>query len=303
MKTIVFVGGSNTDLVWTGARLPRPGETVANGEFARYAGGKAANQAVAAARAGARAVFVGARGDDEFGRAAAAGLRREGIDVRYFRVKPGLPSGVAVILVGGRNRQNLIGVARSANNALTAADVRAAAPVLRRAAVVVSELETSIEAVETAAGLAEAGGAQFLLTPAPVRRLPGSLLRRVTVLAPNETEAEALTGFRDPRAAAERLWRAGCRHVVVTLGARGALLFDADGARRIPAPRVKPVDTVGAGDCFSGWLAAGMAEGCPLEEAVARAVRAASISVTRAGAQPSMPRRSEVLTDRRRSAR
>jgi len=296
-KAIVFVGGSNTDLVWTGARLPRPGETVSGGEFGRYAGGKAANQAVAAARAGARAVFIGARGDDEFGRAAAAGLRREGIDVRYFRVKPGLSSGVAIILVGGRDRQNMIGVARSANHALTADDVRAAASAFRRAAAAVSELETSLEAVEAAAALAESAGVPFLLTPAPVRRLPVSLLRRVAVLAPNETEAEALTGLRDPRAAAERLRRAGCRQVVVTLGARGALLVDAQGARRIPAPRVRPVDTVGAGDCFSGWLATGMAEGLPMADAVARAVRAASISVTRAGAQPSMPRRSEVVTD------
>lgn len=292
---MVVVGSSNTDLVWTGPRLPRPGESLAGGAFARHAGGKGANQAVAAARAGARVAFVGARGDDDFGRAAAAALRREGVDIRHFRVKPGVSSGIALILIGGRDRQNLIGVAESANSHLTAEDVRAAAPALRRAGVIVAQLEVPLEAVEAAAEIAAECGAAFVLTPAPVRRLPARLLRRVTVLTPNEIEAEALTGLRDPRAAAERLRRAGCRTVAVTLGARGVLLADAEGARRIPAPRVRPVDTVGAGDCFTGWLAAGLAEGLPLSAAAERAVRAASVSVTRAGAQPSLPHRAEIV--------
>ena len=291
---LLVIGSSNTDLVLTCRALPRPGETLLGGDFRQSHGGKGANQAVAAARAGGKVVFVGARGDDDFGRSAAAALKVEGIDVRRFAIKPGAPSGVALILVGGRTRENLIGVAASANDALGVDDLRALEAEFPKAGVVVAQLETPLPAVREAARLARRHGVPFLLNPAPARVLPGALLKQVDVLTPNEHEAAAMTGIGDPRRAGLRLFRQGCRHVVITLGAKGALLVDGDGVRLFPAPKVKPVDTVGAGDCFTGWLAVGLAERLPIAAAIGRALRAASLSVTRPGAQDAMPRRREL---------
>jgi ribokinase len=286
---IVVVGSSNTDMVITAPRLPAPGETVKGGEFAQFAGGKGANQAVAAARAGARVIFVGAHGPDVLGRAAKAGLRHEGIGVRHFVEKPGVSSGVALIFVGGKKRENMIGVARSANDVLTPSDVRRAEPEIRRAKVVLAQLEVPLAAVEAAAKLAEKHAVPFVLNPAPAAKVPASLLARTYALTPNEHEARIMTGRRDPREAARLLLRRGCRLVVVTLGARGAFICTPDGEALVPAPRVVAVDTVGAGDCFSAWLAVGIAGGLAPKEAVHRANCAAARAVTRPGAQTAMP--------------
>src|SRR5690606_33857884 len=291
---VVVVGSSNTDLVLQCARLPRAGETILGGAFEQFAGGKGANQAVAAARAGGQVSFIGARGADDFGRAAKLGLKTEGIDTRFFKAKPEYSSGVALIFVGGRKRENMIGVAQSANDALTAPDVRDAGVLFKRAAVVVAQLEIPFETVRAATELAHENGAIFILNPAPARKLPASLLKRVGVLTPNQTEAELLTGEKNPSRAAGVLQSRGVRKVAVTLGARGVLLRDEDDERIIPAPKVKAVDTVGAGDCFCGYLAAGLAEGLDFNAAAQRAVRAASIAVTRKGAQAGMPRADEL---------
>jgi ribokinase len=291
---IVVVGSSNTDLVLTCDRLPRPGETVLGGAFARFAGGKGANQAVAAARAGAAVHFVGARGDDDFGRAAHDSLAAEGIALEAFRVRRGTSSGIALILIGGRDRQNLIAVARSANDTVGAKDVRAAGAAIVRAKAVLCQLEIPPGAVRAAAQIATAAGVPFVLNPAPARPLPRSLIKLVHTLTPNEHEAALLSGESSPRRAAEALRRMGCRNVVVTLGAKGALVADDEGIAHVDAPRVRPVDTVGAGDCFSAWLTVGIAEGLPLRQAARRAAHAAAIAVTRPGAQASMPYRREV---------
>jgi len=291
---LVVVGSSNTDLVLQCARLPRPGESLLGGEFARHAGGKGANQAVAAARAGARVSFVGRHGDDDFGRAAKAGLRREGIDVRHFRQCSGAPSGIALILIGGRSRENLIAVACSANDRLSPADVEAAAAVIAGADAVLCQLEVPLPAVEAAAALAARHGLPFILNPAPARKVPARLLRRVHTLTPNKIEAETLTGSRDPVTAARLLRRRGCGQVLVTVGAQGVWYCSAEGEGLVRASRVKPVDTVGAGDCFSAWLAVGIAEGMAIRPAAERAARAAAIAVTRPGAQAGMPFRAEV---------
>lgn len=291
---IVVIGSSNTDLVVQCARLPRPGETQLGGQFARHPGGKGANQAVAAVRAGARVAFVGVHGDDGFGRDAKAGMRREGIDTTHFRERPGESSGIALILLGGHARENLIAVAKSANDCVSAEDVLAAEGMIAKSDAVLCQLEIPAEPVEAAAALASRYGVPFFLNPAPARRLSARLLRSVHTLIPNESEAEALSGCSDPEAAARTLHGKGCQSVVITRGARGALLCDEAGVTRIPAPRVKAIDTVGAGDCFSAWLAVGIASGLPLREASLRAVRAASLSVTRAGAQAGMPKREEL---------
>lgn len=292
--TVVVVGSSNTDLVLTCDRLPKPGETLLGGELTRFGGGKGANQAVAAARAGARVHFVGLRGDDDFGRNALKNLKAEGISTTLFGVSKKAPSGVAVILLGGKDRQNQIVVARSANDEVSEAWVDRAGPVIRKANAVVAQLETPLPAVIEAAQLAVHARVPFILNPAPARPLPSALFRLTDTLVPNEHEAELLTGAPNAADAAKALLAKGCRCVVVTLGSKGALLADANGVRTLPAVKVKPVDTVGAGDCFTAWLAVGLAEKLTLDDAAARAMKAAAIAITRPGAQPGMPHRREI---------
>lgn len=296
LPRILVVGSSNTDLVIDCPRLPSPGETLLGGEFHRFAGGKGANQAVAAARAGGRVSFVGARGDDDLGRAAAAGLRADGIDVRHFVIRKGAKSGAALILLGGTSKENIIAVAKSANDTIKGEDIRHAESEIRRSQVVVTQLEIPLVAVREAARIAFDSSVPFILNPAPARKLPASLLRHVFLLTPNEHEATLLTGESDLEKAGRKLVAQGCRHVVITLGAQGVMLINAEGAQHFPAPKVKVRDTVGAGDCFTGWLAVGVGERLSIPDAIRRALVAASLAVTRPGAQPGMPRREEVLS-------
>lgn len=291
---IVVIGSSNTDLVLSCDRLPRPGETLLGGQFEQHHGGKGANQAVAAARAGGHVIFIGARGKDDFGLAAAQALKQEKIDIRRFVVRPNISSGIALILVGGPSRDNMIAVAKSANDTVTASDITSASTEIRRAGAVIAQLETPLPSVIAGAKLAKKHGVPFLLNPAPARDLPAALLKLVTILTPNESEATLLTGEKNPERAGRALVKKGCQNVIITLGAKGALHVTAQGAKHFPAPKVKPVDTVGAGDCFNGWLAVGVGEKLPFERAIPRALRAASLSVTRPGAQSSMPHRREV---------
>jgi ribokinase len=292
---VIVVGSSNTDLVLTFDRLPRPGETLLGGDFHQHQGGKGANQAVAAARAGAKVHFIGARGDDDFGTAAATALQSEGINVSHFIRKEKVASGVALILLGGECRENMIGVARSANDQLSAQDIRNASPAFKEAGALICQLETPLPTVSEAAKLAGARKIPFILNPAPAQILPASLLKKVYILTPNEHEACLMTGKRSAETAGKELIRLGCKHVVITLGAKGALYVSKSGVQNFSAPHVKPVDTVGAGDCFNGWLAASLVENLKMDEAIARAIRAASVSVTRSGAQSGMPYRAEVL--------
>ena len=291
---ILLFGSSNTDLVVVCDRLPEPGETLLGGDFHRTAGGKGANQAVAAARAGANVIFVWARGDDDFWALAAEGLRREKIDIRHFRIHKGVPSGIALILIGGESRETVIAVAHSATDLLSEASVQAVASEFVKCNAVVTQLEIPMSAVRTAAKLAYEARKPLVLNPAPARALPKSLLRLVHTITPNEHEAAILTGEHDPERAGQKLIQAGCRNAVVTLGAKGALLVNASGVSQFPVAKVKPVDTVGAGDCFTGWLATGIAEDLSMPDAITRAIRAAGIAITRAGAQDAMPRRGEV---------
>lgn len=249
---------------------------------------------MAAARAGAKIFFIGARGSDEFGKTALAGLRKEGISVTHFRVKAGAASGVALILLGGKSKENIIGVAKSANDLLTAADLEAAGSAFRTAGTVLAQLETPLATIQHAAELAEKHGIPFILNPAPARLLPETLLKKVHTLTPNEHEVVILAKETNVEKAAEKLLKKGVQHVVVTLGAKGALWVSQAGKQYFKAPRVKAVDTVGAGDCFSGWLAVGIADGLAMPKAIEQAISAAAIAVTRAGAQDGMPWRKEV---------
>jgi ribokinase len=303
MSPRVFVLGSvNTDLVIRGPRLPRPGETVLGGEFYRAAGGKGANQAVAAARLGTHPVtFMAAVGDDDFGRTSLDGFARENLDCRYVKTVAGRPSGVALILVDERG-ENLIGVASGANFDLTPDDVdELPASVFDEAEVFLTCLESPLQTVVRAMERAKAAGCRTILNPAPADRalIDTGCLPQVDLITPNASEATALTDVpvtdvESAVTAAESLCRRGCRSAIVTLGSAGCIVFEDGQSTHLPAQPVEAVDSTAAGDAFNGALAVALAESRSLVEAARWASAAAAISVTRAGAQPSLPRRAEL---------
>jgi ribokinase len=307
VKNVLVVGGSNTDMVIRVPRIPKPGETVLGGAFAMTPGGKGANQAVAAARAGANVSLVARVGEDVFGERALANFAADGIDARFVFRTIGAPSGIALINVDGRG-ENSISVASGANALLSAADIERAGDAFGSADVVLVQLESPLDAVEAAVRKAGEKGVPVILNPAPARPLDDDLLRLIDVLTPNEHEAELLAGVpvrdeRGARAAAARLRARGPAAVVVTLGERGAYASSREFDGLVPAFKVVPVDTTAAGDVFNGALAVALAEQQPLKEALGFASAAAAISVTRPGAQPSAPARREIeaLLDPRRS--
>ena len=290
---IVVVGSSNTDMVVKAERIPVPGETVTGGQFVMAAGGKGANQAVAAARLGAEVTFVAKIGRDMFGDQAIDGYQKEGIVTDLILRDPQRHTGVALIMVD-RHGENLIAVASGANHALTPQDVERAAERIRAADAVMLQLETPMDTVQFTAQLAADAGVPVILDPAPAAPLDGSLLERVTYLTPNESEAERLTGIpvqdeASAREAAAKLLQSGARHVIVTLGSQGALVAGPDGATLIPGYHVEARDSTAAGDAFNGGLASALAKGLSLEEAVRQANLVGALSVTRMGAQPSLP--------------
>jgi len=293
---IVVVGSCNADLLAKVDRLPRSGETVSDGEFATAPGGKGANQAVAAARAGGAVAIVARVGADAFGRESRRRLRGEGIDVRHLSCDPDRPSGVALIVIDRRG-ENAIAVAPGANAALGARHVAAARQRLTHADVVLLQLETSLDAVSEAAALAAQAGVRVILNPAPARPLDEQLLHRVAILTPNAREAALLTGrpvntARDAERAARSLRKRGPQAVVVTLGARGAFACGAGWCDLIAGfPVRNAVDATGAGDAFNGALAVALAEGRSLGEAVRFANAAGALSTMRLGAQTSAPTR------------
>ena len=295
---ILVIGSSNTDLIISVPRIPQPGETVLGGRFTRAGGGKGANQAVAAARAGGAVTFIARVGRDPEGDQAVAGLAAAGINVRHVIRDPGSPSGVAFIFVSGTG-ENCIAVASGANEKLSPDDVRAAGGAFRRARVVMLQLETQLATVEAALELAAAAGVRAVLNPAPARALSSRLLRRVHVLTPNASEAErltgvAVTGVRSAGRAASRLLACGVPNVVITMGSRGAFVAGGDVRQQVPGFPVRAVDATGAGDVFSGALAVALAEGKTLLDAARFANAAAACSVTRTGAQPSAPTRRQI---------
>ncbi len=215
-------------------------------------------------------VFVGAHGPDEFGAQAKSGLEREGIAVSFFYYLPNTASGVALIILGGESRENIIAVAQSANNQLSPDLVKASESVFQGADAVLTQLEVPLATVEAVAELAAKYEIPLILNPAPARELPSTLLRVVYALTSNEVEAKILSGRADIELAAAFLRSRGVTNVVITLGPEGALLVTEEGAQRTPSPQVVPVDTVVAGDCFSAWLTVGIAQGRPISEAVAQ---------------------------------
>jgi ribokinase len=283
---VVVVGSANMDLVAVTPRLPAPGETVLGTEFVSGPGGKGANQAIAAARAGASTAFLGAIGSDSFGVTLRARIAASGVDTSYTRVVYGT-SGVAVIMVNAEGENSIV-VTPGANAALTAlTDPELAA--VREADVMVAQMEIPVETVIQAAATARAAGTRVVLNAAPARELPQELLDVVDLLVVNEIEARAIGG-RDFRALLAKVPR-----VVVTLGAQGAWYGERNGGeRRMPAFQVSTVDSTAAGDAFTGALAVAWGEDRDLAEAVRWACAAGAACVRRVGASGSLPQRAEI---------
>jgi ribokinase len=290
---ICVVGSSNIDLTFRAARFPEPGETLMGSGFHLGQGGKGANQAVAAARLGARVSMVTRVGQDVFGEQLLANLRAHGIDVSHAVVDQERPSGVASIVVDDHARNSIL-VVPGANHGLSAEDVRAAAAVIESADLLLCQLEVPLETVREALRLARSAGVRTLLNPAPASTLPDDVLRLTDLCIPNENELGLLTGLpiadvAQTTRAAQALRARGPGLVIVTLGERGALVVDSQAAERFPALPVAAVDTSGAGDAFIGALAVFLAQQMSLPDAVRRANAVAGLAVTAVGTQTALP--------------
>jgi ribokinase len=299
---ILVIGSSNTDMVVKADRLPAPGETVIGGTFLMNPGGKGANQAVAAARliksTGKQVTFVAKVGDDIFGQQAVSGFQKEGINTTYILTDADQPSGVALINVDASG-ENCITVAPGANAHLQPTESDAALQSAEADTLVLLQLEIPLQTVEHVVQEAGNRGLRVILNPAPARALPSALFPNLFLITPNETEAELLTGIRvtdlpSAEQAALKLHEMGVSNVVITLGSKGAYLHTGTQGQLITTAAVNAVDSTAAGDCFNGALTVGLSEGQSLPDAIAFACKAASISVTRMGAQASMPHRHEL---------
>jgi ribokinase len=295
MNEILVIGSSNTDMVVRVRDIPRPGQTVMGGEFKVFAGGKGANQAVAARRAGAEVRFIAAVGNDDFGKAAIDGFNREGINTENIEVLDGIPSGVAMIFVSDEG-ENCIGVAPGANKELASGFLQDNSQVFTQCSHLLVQLEIPMETVETIVQLASENNVRAILNPAPAAKLSGQVLQNLYCITPNEHEAEELTGIavmnvESAERAAEALLQRGVQNVIITLGSDGALLVNSKGVHHQDAEKVEVIDTTGAGDTFNGVLAALLCEGKTLKESIRLAVKGATLSVQKPGASDSVPYR------------
>lgn len=297
-KKILIVGSSNTDMVIKTHNFPAPGETILGGRFLMNAGGKGANQAVAAARLGGMVTFVGKIGDDIFGKQAVQQLEDEGINVDFVAVDPENPSGVALITVDKKGENSIV-VAPGSNGTLSSADFDKAIAELDDSEFVLMQLEIPIPTVEHIARMAAKKQKKVVLNPAPAAVLTDELLQNLYIITPNETEAELLTGIKvtDEQSALKAaliLNEKGVELVIITMGSAGAFLLSNGKSEIISAPKVEAVDTTAAGDTFNGALVVALSEGKTIQESIAFANKAAAISVTRIGAQSSVPFRKEI---------
>lgn len=298
-RKIVVVGSCNTDMVIKSDRLPVPGETVIGGEFFMNPGGKGANQAVAAARMGGLVSFVSKTGNDLFGKQSVELYNTEGINTKYIFSDPRNPSGIALITVDA-NGENCIVVASGANATLSSADIDNARQEIESAEIVLMQLEIPIETVEYVAELAHQKSIKVVLNPAPAKSLSDKLLKSVYLVTPNKTEAEILSGIKvddmeKAKLAADIIHQKGANIVVITLGANGSLILENGVYTHVEARKVNAVDTTAAGDTFNGTLCVGLAQGKSIVEAVRFATNACALTVTRMGAQSSIPYYKEVV--------
>lgn len=298
MPQVLVIGSSNTDLVVRTPRLPAPGETLLGGTFFTAAGGKGANQAVAAARAGAQVTFIARLGRDDFGTQALTGFKHEGLNTDWIISDPDLASGVAFIMVDAKGENSIV-VASGANAALSPVQIDMAAPAFARANICLLQLETPLETVAHAIFLAAQNNARVILNPAPAADLPAEIWPHLYLVTPNETETEILTGInpidkKSTLAAAMHLLEKGAQNAIITQGSQGAFVATPDQTFQIPAFETTVTDTTAAGDAFNGALACALSEGWPLKTAVRFANAAGALTVSKAGAQPAIPTRQEI---------
>lgn len=299
MANLLVVGSANTDFVIKTERFPQPGETLVGGDFFLFQGGKGANQAVAAARMGAEVQFLCKLGKDQFGAQTKASLATEGISSKWILEDPEKSSGVAIITIN-QSGENQILVAPGSNSSLSPEDVSSASSGLEACDLVLCQLEIPLPAVLWLAQQCQAFEKNLILNPAPAQALPDSLLNQLFLITPNEIEASTLTGFpcekdSDYSKIASWFLDRGVQNVLLTLGEKGAYFQNSQTSFLVPSTPVNPVDTTAAGDVFNGTLAVALAESIDWESAIHLANRAAAISVTRMGAQASIPYRSEVF--------
>jgi len=298
MKKIIVIGSCNTDMVIKSERLPVPGETVIGGTFMMNPGGKGANQAVAAARLGGNVTFIAKTGNDLFGKQSLELFKREGINTEYIFSDSKNPSGVALISVDASG-ENCIVVAPGANAALCPSDISKAREEIESSDLLLMQLEIPMETVEYAAEIANNKGVKVILNPAPAQFLSSKLLKSLYMITPNKNETEMLSGIKvtdweSAKKAANVISEKGVKIVVITLGSKGALIKEDNQFYEIEAVPVEAVDTTAAGDTFCGSLCVGLSEGMTIPDSVSFACKAAAISVTRMGAQSSIPYKKEL---------
>jgi len=298
LKKIIVIGSCNTDMVIKSDRLPVPGETVIGGTFMMNPGGKGANQAVAAARLGGNVTLIAKTGNDLFGKQSLELFKTEGIDTNFIFPDNKNPSGVALISVDAGG-ENCIVVAPGANAALKPDDISKARTEIESAELLLMQLEIPMETVEYAAEIAYNKGVKVILNPAPAQALSSKLLKCLYMITPNKNETEMLSGIKvtdweSAKKAADVISEKGVEIVVITLGSQGALIKDGEQYHKIDAIPVEAVDTTAAGDTFCGSLCVGLSEGMSVPDSVHLACKAAAISVTRMGAQSSIPYKKEI---------
>lgn len=298
MNKLVVLGSVNADHVLQVASFPRPGETLHGHSYCVIPGGKGANQAVAAARLGADIAFIACVGDDSFGHQMRDTFAREGMNTEAVMIEDNMPTGIAMIQVAATG-ENSICISAEANGCLTPERLAPHHHLIEQADTLLMQLETPMETIEAAAKIAKQAGTRVVLNPAPAQPLSDDLLQHLDMITPNETEAELLTGVKvdnvtTAQQAADALHAKGIKQVLITLGSQGVWLSDNGKGRQVPGFRVDAKDTTAAGDTFNGALLTALQEGREMEEAIRFAHAAAAISVTRFGAQTSIPHRREV---------
>jgi ribokinase len=301
-RKIVVVGSSNMDMVVKTDHIPVPGETVLSGSFFMNPGGKGANQAVAVARLGGEVSFVSKMGNDIFGKQFSQLFSDEGIDTRYILSDEDLPSGVALITVDNAGENSIV-VASGANANLQSSDIDGALTQIANAGILLVQLEIPMSTVNYVVKFASSKGVKVILNPAPANSLGAELMQCIYILTPNKTEASMISGIdvtdlETAKKAAQLICKMGAQNVVVTMGSLGAVICKLGECSEVKARIVETVDTTAAGDVFNGALAVAVAEGKELEEAVDFACQAAAISVTRLGAQSSIPYRTELVAQK-----
>jgi ribokinase len=296
MSDIVVIGSLNMDLSIRVPRIPLPGETISGENFITSAGGKGANQAAACANLGSQVTMIGAVGQDDFGRRMKEGLRKTGVNVSFIQENPGVPSGTAMIMVDSAG-ENVIVLSAGANSYVVID--RNTEELIRNAKILLLQLEIPVDVVYQAIEIANDAGVPVLLNPAPAIALPQGIYSKIDYLIPNEIEASILSGIEvvdiaSAEKAASVLLDRGVKTVIITLGANGAFLASGNDRHAIPAMKINPVDTTGAGDAFIGGFATAIVEEKPIERALQYATAAGALAATKTGAQSSLPSRQEL---------